>query len=209
MSDPQIQALTRSVDYFASVLRMQEADEPDVERVMDGYLDHKRTIALEMQRLAIRHLDLDLDALGSWRSRVEDSMPAVMDGLVTVLPGVYFKVRGFTGVHPRLYAYLERHAGRSISGSRLRILTADQVHTERRVRELRDLGLSVHTTKSSGEDLYTLDLGASDVEFGALTQLSRNLKELQSAPATLRRDLRAQIEAELEGRTAARNPPAG
>lgn len=195
MSDPQIEALARSVAYFASVLDAQDASATDVERVMDGYLDHKRTIAAEMQRLALRHLDLEPAPLLEWKSQVEERMPTMLDGLETVLGRQYFQVRGFSGVHPLLYAYLMRHAGRPISGSRLRILTGDQVHTERRVRELRSLGLAVGTARSAGEDMYTLDPGASSAELGARTQLVRNLGELNAAPASLRQRLRAELEA--------------
>jgi hypothetical protein len=49
-------------------------------------------------------------------------------------------------VHGPLYAYLAAHVGEAVPAWRLRVLTAEQKETERRVRELRDLGLDVEAS---------------------------------------------------------------
>jgi hypothetical protein len=55
----------------------------------------------------------------------------------------------------------------------LRVVTGDSVHTERRVRELRELGLDVQTSKDSGYDYYTL--GSLDVDTSFVPVIVANL----------------------------------
>jgi hypothetical protein len=196
MTDPLISELDQSAGYFQSVLRACGVGaRPDVERVFDAYVDHKLTSARAMQRLALRHLALDLDALEGWKARVETAMDDIHLELGGLLPPDFIRVRGFARLHATLYAYLERHAGRPVAATRIRILTADQVHTERRVRELRDLGLAIATSEAGGEDTYLLDPEASDPAAGGRIQLVRNLKELTSARDDLRRAVSAALRA--------------
>ena len=163
MTDPLIAELGQSAVYFESILRAYGGRaHPDVERIFDAYVDHKLTSARAMRTLALRHLELDLGSLDRWKARVETAMSDTDSQLGGLVPFDYIRVRGFARLHATLFAYLERHAGRPVAATRIRILTADQVHTERRVRELRDLGLAIATSEAGGEDTYVLDLGPSD-----------------------------------------------
>jgi hypothetical protein len=194
--DPQIFSLRESTSYFADILATSGAsDRPDVERIIDGYIDHKRTAAVEMQRLATRQLGLDEDALDRWKEQVEARMSSVLPEAHRVLPAAYFVVRGYSGIHRTIFAYLDRHSGRPVSALRLRVLTADQVHTERRVRELRDLGLRVESTRESGTDVYNYLPAASSIEDGARYQLRRNLREVNAASPALRKRLESELDA--------------
>ena len=82
------------------------------------------------------------------------------------VPGKYLAVRGYKSVQPILLQYLAQHVGNPVRSSKLRVLTADQTHTERRVRDLRDLGFEVDWKKVADDDQYILksteaDLGAA------------------------------------------------
>ncbi len=47
----------------------------------------------------------------------------------------------------------------------LRMVTADSVHAERRIRELRELGIDIRTSKENGFDFYILGSLNVDVSF--------------------------------------------
>src|SRR5207247_1102148 len=66
------------------------------------------------------------------------------------------RIRGYTSPHRDLFAYLSMRVGESVPAAMLRVLTGDAVHTERRARELRDLGLDVEAARSGGADAYVL-----------------------------------------------------
>jgi hypothetical protein len=93
-----------------------------------------------------------------------------------VVPEKYLRVRGYGGVHPQLFAYLSRRVGQAVSASELRVLTADAAHTERRVRELRDLGFDIVAAHSAGSDIYRLTSKTPDLHKGALPIAQLNIK---------------------------------
>ena len=92
------------------------------------------------------------------------------------LPAKYLKVRGFGKSHARLVAYLVRSAGNEVSASELRMLTGDAVHTERRARELRDLGFALEAKHTGGTDVYLLRSAEPDVAAGAAIQVAQNIR---------------------------------
>jgi hypothetical protein len=57
------------------------------------------------------------------------------------------------------------------------MLTGDAVHTERRTRELRDLGFNLEAKHTSGTDVYILRSDVPDTAVGAAIQVKRNIRE--------------------------------
>jgi hypothetical protein len=57
------------------------------------------------------------------------------------------------------------------------VLTADQIHTERRVRDLRDLGFQVEWKKVSDDDQYVLVSTEPDLDAAAALQARKNIKD--------------------------------
>jgi hypothetical protein len=98
----------------------------------------------------------------------------------------FLKVRGYTSPHPDLYALLAARAGRPVPGWRLRVLTGDKIHTERRTRELRDLGLDIEVAEAQMESTYTLRSLDADFNFGAAFQLRRNALETKHVDSAIR-----------------------
>ncbi|MFD4353389.1 hypothetical protein ACFWPX_12575 [Nocardia sp. NPDC058518] len=77
------------------------------------------------------------------------------------IPEKYLRVKYRSDVHVDLFATLIRHQGVEVEADILRLVTADSVHAERRLRELRELGFDItwKTTKSiSKYKLNSLDL---------------------------------------------------
>jgi len=99
------------------------------------------------------------------------------------VPERYLTVRGFGTSHSRLLAYLVRSAGSEVSAEELRMLTGDAVHTERRTRDLRDLGFHLDAFHTGGSDVYVLRSDEPDAGVGAALQLTRNIRSDKSISA--------------------------
>ena len=181
-ADRVTRRIADAASYFAELASDQVGKPADFERLTDGYLELRRTLASQFRELAHETLEIDADALSQIRDRVTLEMQRRYS---EALPEGYLSVRGYGGVRIILYGYLLLHDGRSVPASRLRVLTGDQVHTERRVRELRDLGLAIDSAHSGGEDHYRLHPEKFDEAAGAIYQVRRNLKSAQ-IPATER-----------------------
>ena len=109
------------------------------------------------------------------------------------IPKQYLQIRGFGKVHVLLYAMLWLNEGKPVTTERLRILTADAGQTERRTRELRDLGLAIDAAQRGGQDVYVLRSRAPDADAGAKAQIRRNLVEAKKLPETERQGLIAKL----------------
>jgi len=68
-------------------------------------------------------------------------------------------------VHEKLFQILLQRFDIDVPAGLLRVLTHDSVHTERRLRELRELGLDIGTSNSSGIDMYRLKSLNIDTSF--------------------------------------------
>lgn len=150
-------------------------DDPDTEpeRALQAYLDTKARLAEAFQALALEQMSDPTEGFQSAIKRINEQLAASYSGLV---PDKYLRVKGYGGVHQQLFAYLSRRAGKSVSAPELRVITGDAVHTERRVRELRDLGFEVIAFHSGGTDAYRLVSTTPDANKGALQIARLNIK---------------------------------
>lgn len=73
-----------------------------------------------------------------------------MEAIYPQIPEKYRLVRGYSKAHRRLFGYLFVRQNLYVSVDELRLLTGDAVHTERRLRELRDLGIVIDMSESDG-----------------------------------------------------------
>ncbi|KDN74682.1 hypothetical protein DF19_28155 [Streptomyces olindensis] len=76
-------------------------------------------------------------------------------------------------LHERLFSLLEENLAQPIEAAKLRIVTADGVHTERRTRELRELGMDVDWYEEDGIDFYVLR--SFSLNFEVLPSLVRTI----------------------------------
>jgi hypothetical protein len=163
--------IIESLEYLADFLRSDAGS--DFEEGLNVYLQTKMTLAREFAELARADLKDQLGILDETIQAIEEELSkTVGDGA----PGNCVKLPGFKSIHAVLLAYLWRNRGKSVPSSKLRLLTADQVHTERRVRELRDLGFVITWRRESGQNCYRMEAVAPQIAAAAEKQLRRNAK---------------------------------
>lgn len=171
----------RAVDLLRDALADSEETPQDL---FDAYLYAKRNLADAMQAFARDHLppggfeafrDLRDSLSATARARYGDKVPER-----------YLRVPYGSRAHAELFSLLVQHRGKPVSAALLRILTADSVHTERRMRELRELGLDIQAAKSLGGDVYilrSLEIDDSYVESVVTNNIKRdkNLSAVRKA----------------------------
>jgi len=182
------------VELFAGLVRSQ-VDKPEVEfeRLLDGYLEVRRSLAKQFCLVSQRYLLRGDSLLETTRKRIEHRMT---ERYGTLVPEKYRVVHGYTSVQPILLEYLAQHAGNAVRSSKLRVLTGDQIHTERRVRDLRDLGFQVEWRKVSDDDQYILASVEPDLDAAATLQLRKNIKDDKRLAKTERERLLAIVRPE-------------
>ena len=161
---------------LTSFLESEALRDGSVEALIDRYLDFKAMSAKALRVITDEQLARDEWALDGVLERLESELRSRLagDGSARV---VVIKRYGHT--HRKLYEYLWLHQRAPVSAMRLRTLTGDQVHTERRVRELRDIGLRIVAVKRSGQNVYEL----VDDHFNIDVALQRFVPEFVEAVA--------------------------
>lgn len=119
----------------------------------DAYLRAKSITAEAMQARMRQHLPEQCETFHDLRKRLGAE---IIRRYKDVIPDKYLNVPYGSRTHEELFSVLLDNRGTSVPAARLRIVTADSVHTERRTRELRELGLDIEATKENGGDAYTL-----------------------------------------------------
>lgn len=169
----ELRKVRETLEYLTDLVQSQtNKPELEFERLLDGYFEARRALALQFSVLSHEFLLKGVTVLASTVSRVEARMRELLGGRI---PEQYLAVRGYKGIHPILLEYLSQHVGKPVRSSKLRVLTGDQTHTERRVRDLRDLGFAVDWKKTSGEDQYELRHLEPDLDKAARLHVRRNL----------------------------------
>lgn len=119
----------------------------------DTYLRAKSVTAEAMQARMRQHLPERCDTFHDLRERLGAE---IIRRYKDAIPEKYLRVPYGSRTHEELFSVLLDNRGTPVPAARLRIVTADSVHTERRTRELRELGLDIDATKANGDDVYTL-----------------------------------------------------
>jgi hypothetical protein len=146
----------------------------------------RKALAAAFQAMALGAVPRDQFDLDEVKRSVRDEMRRLFEGHVD---SSLFAVGGYTTPHPDVYAVLASRVGEPVPGWRLRLLSGDKIHTERRTRELRDLGLDVDVTGSQDNKLYCLTSLEPNLRYGAAFQLrkkasdSKKLSRLDRAAA--------------------------
>jgi hypothetical protein len=128
-------------------------------QLIDEYVFAKQNLARAMQS-AICSLTT-AEHRNTFDALHQNIVAEVRRRYANVIPEKYLRVKYRSDVHVDLFATLVRHQGAEVEADILRLVTADSVHAERRIRELRELGFDItwKTTKSiSKYKLNSLDL---------------------------------------------------
>lgn len=131
----------------------------------------RKALAASFQAMALEAVPRERFDLGAVKRAVMVEMRRLFEGRVD---SRFFVIRRYTTPHPDVYALLALHVGEPVPGWRVRLLTGDKIHTERRTRELRDLGLAVEVSGSQDDMHYCLSSREADLTFGAAFQLREN-----------------------------------
>lgn len=158
----------RSLKYLTDLA----SDGRDFERILDGYLETRRQLTRSFREMASEHLTAATDELETTSRRIRERMLEMYDGQVSdgyLVPGT------FSRVHSLVLGYLIPRCETPVPAARIRVLTGEQVHTERRIRELRDFGYDVTSSSVSGEQTYTLQSSVPNLDEAAMNQVRRNI----------------------------------
>lgn len=178
------EALRRQAMEQVRALLVALESSQSLDSVVNVYLDTKRTLARTFRELAEQKYS-NSSAFGGVRDQVE----AAMLELFPLVPGKYRVARGFGRVHELLFTFLSSHVGAVVSAEELRVLTGDAVHTERRTRELRDLGLNLEVTTMAGKPAYLLHSAMPDAAHGAANLVRLNISRDAALNASDRQSL--------------------
>ncbi|MBD3009162.1 hypothetical protein [Streptomyces sp. 5-10] len=129
--------------------------------LFDSYLYAKPVMAEAMQARMRMNLPDKCDTFHRMRERLADEITRRYGQRI---PEKYLRVPYFSRTHEELFSVLHQRLGESVPAPLLRVVTADSVHTERRTRELRELGFDIDATKENGGDVYTLRSLEMDLE---------------------------------------------
>ncbi len=171
MADEWTKLRASALDSVATLNELlADADVGD-RRLISGYLEAKRVLAAAFEAFSVEKY--------SDPAVIECAKGAIEAEMVRRYPGVspkYLKVRGYGESHARLLAYLVQRAGTDVAAGELRMLTGDAVHTERRTRELRDLGFLLDALHIAGNDVYLLRSPEPDLEAASAYLVAKNVK---------------------------------
>jgi hypothetical protein len=182
-----VDRIVAASSYFAEYLESEaKAGESDIDGVLANYVAFRREIAEQVQTICTNLLVGSESLLHSHRVRVERRMRELFGAQA---PSTLLRLRGYRGIHSVILEYLAQHVGDGVPASVIRMLSGDQVHTERRIRELRDLGFVVTWQRAGGDTQYVLRSKEPDVEAAAYLQLERNIKASRTLPGPMRRNL--------------------
>jgi hypothetical protein len=140
---------------------------------------------------------IGLGLLATTRNRIQARMLERLEG---VIDRKYLTPRHFSRLHSILLNYLLLHQGNPVSAARIRVLTGEQIHTERRVRELRDFGFEVKSSSVSGEQTYALESSESDIDGAAYELARRNIIGDRSLALASRHLLVAELDSATKNR---------
>ncbi|MUU70537.1 hypothetical protein [Pseudarthrobacter sp. GA104] len=162
-------AAQEEVEALAVLLRDEDTTD---RRLIAGYLEAKRVLARAFEQLAVEKYS-DNSHLESAKIMIEHAMRSTF----TQIPEKYLRVSGFSRVHAMLLAYLVPRVGTAVYADELRMLTGDAVHTERRARDLRDLGFALLASDHPGGQAYTLVDSVPAAQTAAVILIHRNIRQ--------------------------------
>jgi hypothetical protein len=169
-----------SLDILSSLLRSESSNT----RLIDGYLETKTMLATAFQALVLESLESRIGLLPAIKIHLEEEIRGQFE---TLLDPKYLPVKGYGKLHAELLAYLSFYINVPVPANALRVLTADAVHTERRLRELRDLGLNLVSMKTGGGNKYVLESLVPDLQNAASVIVRLNIQNDNTLPESQKR----------------------
>lgn len=165
------------------------------ENLAQEYNRLRRALAASFQAMSMAAVPRAQYRLDDVKRAVEGEMRRLYEGRID---SKFFPIRRYSTPHPDIYALLAARVGESVPGWRIRLLSGDKIHTERRTRELRDLGLSIEVTGDDDESMYRLTSLEPNLRYAAAFQLRENASRAGAANFRLRADVIRTAELTIE-----------
>lgn len=157
-------------DAVSTLLDQLSDNTADESNLIDVYLDARTSLARAFAELAGERFSDD----GSLDAAVELVTTALT--AVGEVPDRYRRVRRYSGSHRILLTFLSRNVETPVTAAKVMMVNGEQTETGRRVRELRELGFTIETTRLSGQDHFVLRSGLPDAALGARHQIAYQIK---------------------------------
>jgi hypothetical protein len=154
-----------ATDELISQLREQSSTQD----LLDTYLYAKRLLAESMQAFLRATLPERCAEFHELRAELASEMHRWYEDR---LPASYLEVPYGSRLHEELFSILLQRRNEEVEAGLLRVISADSVHTERRVRELRELGINITNRKGNGTDYYVLR--SLDIDHGMIKSIIKN-----------------------------------
>lgn len=146
---------------------IREHDHP--QSLFDAYAYAKDIAARAIRSRMLMHLPDENHRFNSMHAEIQRELHLRYAAVVpqNLLTTPY---RGET--HERIFSLLEESFGRPVPAAMVRIVTGDSVHTERRARELREIGMDVVSYELDEIDVY--ELRSFDLNLDRLPSIVKN-----------------------------------
>lgn len=178
-----------SAHALRTLLTAIESETPAPE-LFDTYVWAKPILAKALHARLQMHLPAECPEFWELRSNIAEIAESKFS---EVIPAKYLKVPFGSSVHEDLFAILLERMNEPVETIMLRIATKDSIHTERRTRELREIGLDVTWTINEGLGVYTLK--SLDLDQGKIASMVIN--RIRKDDKKLSREDRLALEAEV------------
>lgn len=158
---------------------------PDLNYVFDHYGDAHEEMGLEIHALAVEFLEENAPDDRPSGLRKPDSLldytrsqvAARMKELFPHEPAALSKIPKYGWTQRVTLELLAQNVGRPVPATRIRTLLNEQVHAERRMRELRELGFEITPHQKKGKTHYQLAGLNPDLDKAARYFFDRNKKK--------------------------------
>ncbi|MFD4695398.1 hypothetical protein [Streptomyces sp. NPDC058463] len=167
--DEEWQQLRHSTEHALGILLSEISDHRDPQSLFEAYTYAKEIAARALQSRMLAHLPAENHIFRALHREIQQEM---LSRYQDVVPEVLLRTPYRGKTHEGLFSLLQENLERPVQAAMLRIVTGDNVHTERRARELRELGFDLHWHEE--EEISIYELRSLELDFDMIPSIVRN-----------------------------------
>ncbi|MFF3393103.1 hypothetical protein ACFYW1_19525 [Streptomyces sp. NPDC002669] len=168
-SDGEWQRLKLDAEHALRVLLSELSDHESPQPLFEAYTYAKDITARAIQSRMLEHLPTENQQFRLLHEKIRKEMHARYRGKV---PANLLSTPYSGKTHENLFSLLQENLTQPVPAAMLRIATGDNVHTERRARELRELGLDLNWYEI--EEISVYELRSLKLDFDMIPAIVRN-----------------------------------
>ncbi|MBV7246898.1 hypothetical protein [Streptomyces sp. MW-W600-10] len=170
--------LKPDAEHALQMLLSEIPDHATPQSLFEAYAYAKNIAARAMQSRMLGDLPAENRQFKLLHAKINQEMYSRYKNAV---PASFLRTPYSGKTHEYLFSLLQKNLAQPVQAAMLRIVTADNVHTERRARELRELGLDVHWYDI--EEISVYELRSLDIDFEMIPAIIRNnVRKSKSMP---------------------------